>query len=476
MSQALSPISIAADVGDPNTEAWTLCRRGRDLMIRGRISEGYACLERAAVAAPDNPYIQVNPWTHRHYLPDHTREELYQGLCHWAQRFLPNSWTQQDHSNNRDPERSLRIGYLSADFRQHAVATTFEPILDGHDAAQSELYGYGNIAEVDSVTERLACKFNKYRSIHGRCLQDIVDQIRADQIDILVHLAGHTANNCLEIMAFKPAPVQVDMGGLSTTGMIQVDYRITDDCYDPPAVHRHHSERCIALPGGLTAFCPPPHGPTVSRLPALQHETFTFGACNKAIKISDTTLDLWCRVLTALPEAQLRLKFQHADEPDVQSYFRDQFALRGILPARLQFVGWLPRGDHLAFLNEVDLLLDTTPYNGGLTTLEGLWMGIPTLSLTGDTFVSRAGLSILSRVGLETFCADSPEVYIEKAVAFARQHTALAEIRQGLRTRMLASPLCDVGRLARQLSESYRHMWRCWCQTAKRRVWRMDNE
>ena len=453
-----------------HAQAWSVCQEGRDRILAGRVKEGLALLQRAAVLAPDHPYIQINSLTHLHYKLGHTRQELFEGFCDWAQRFVPPSLAQAIPVHNPDPNRPLRIGYISPDFCRHSVATTFEPVLDGFDRGTFSAYGYGNVAQPDEITKRLADKFDVYRSIHGKDLTTILEQIRADRIDILVHLGGHTAHNCLEILAFKPAPIQMDWGGLSTTGMPQVDVRITDACYDPPVCRSTYVEQCIDLPGGLTVFRPPAQSPLVGALPALKTGIVTFGVFNSCAKINPFVLELWAGILRALPTARLLMKFAHGDEPEVQTWYHSFFEHQGVGAQRIDILGWQPEGRHLDLFNRVDLMLDTYPYNGGLTTLEGLWMGVPSVTLTGDTFVSRAGLSILKPVHLEVFCATEARQYVEKAIAFATQLPELAEIRRGLRASLLASPLCDVGRVTWELAEAYRSIWTERCRRCAGRV------
>ncbi len=446
------------------TQAWDLCRQGRDLLWRGQAVQGVACMQRAAHLAPDNPYIQLNTLTHLHYLPEITRQDLYQGFVSWAQRFVPFAGTTGDYHCSRDPDRRLRIGYISPDFYQHSVAFTFEPILDALDRRDLEVYGYGNVETPDSFTTRLSGKFEMYRDIHGLPLEDIVNRIWDDHIDILVALAGYTAGHCLEILGCKPAPIQVDMGGLCTTGLQQIDYRLTDELYDPRDTQPYYVERLVYLPGGLSVFRPPALSPTIAPLPALSGHGLTFGAFNFCGKITDVTLDLWAQVLQRLPAAHLVLKFKQGDDPALQTYYIQALETRGIARHRVEIMGTLPYGEHLDLFNRIDLLLDTSPYNGGVTTLEGLWMGVPTLTLTGQTFVSRAGLSILSRVGLDMFCSTRIDEVVNKAVAFAGQLSELNQIRLGLRARMLSSPLCDPGRMSRELTRAYRWMWQRYCE------------
>jgi len=444
-------------------EAWIYCAHGRSLIFVGRVKEGLRYMEQAMQMSPADPYLQTNCLWYRHYIQELDRGFFYQAYHDWSQRFVPVHLCRHDHLNSPEPQRKLRIGYISPDFYGHSVVYTFEPVLDGHDRSQVELFGYGNVTCPDKTTERLQAKFDCYRSVKGRHAEAIATQIRSDRIDILVALAGHCADNCLPVLAYKPAPIQVDVGSISTTGVEQIDYRITDEIYDPPETQAFYTEKLTYLSGGSISYRPPDESPLVGPLPFQSRGFITFGSFNHLVKISDDTLRLWCRTLRAVPDSRMQLKFLAGHDPGLQAYYRDCFARHGICPDRISITGELPFQQHLAVFNRVDILLDTYPFNGAITTLEGLWMGVPTLTLTGQTFVSRAGLAILKRLNLEVFAAQSEEEYIDKACSFAGQPGELAAIRHSLRPHMLDSPLCLPGRMARELESAYRRMWHTWC-------------
>jgi predicted O-linked N-acetylglucosamine transferase (SPINDLY family) len=345
------------------------------------------------------------------------------------------------------------------------VTSFFEPVLDGHDRTQVEVTGYGNVACPDEITARLRTKFDRSRDIRGLTVAEAAARIEQDRIDVLVEVGGHVTGNRLDVLALQPAPVQVDFGGLSTTGLSSIQYRITDRIYDPPSPRRRYGERCMYLPGGLSCFRPYEGSPAVGPLPARTHGFVTFGSFNNLAKISPLILTQWIRILKVLPQSRLLLKLNAAKCPAIRERLVRAFTDQGIAPERILFQGWGTYAEHLQCFNRVDLLLDTYPYNGGITTLEGLWMAVPAVTLMGETFVSRAGASILSRVGLDVFVAQNPDEYVAKALAFAGQIDDLATIRAGLRERFLHSPLCDAGRMARELEAAYRRMWRNWCDS-----------
>lgn len=438
------------------------------LVRTGSISSGLEEFRRVAI-----PFVRwpsdlqrVYLW-HAQYSESFSFVQINRGYRQWAERFAPLALARQHHDNLPDPQRCLRIGYISADFRCHAACSTPKLLLDGHDRSQVELFGYGNVACPDATTEALIPKFDHYRDVWGQDARKVASLIEGDRIDILVALAGHVTDNRLDVLAYKPAPVQVDLGGISTTGMPQVEYRVTDALYDPIETQSQYVENCLSLPNGSAVFCPPAQSPAVGPLPALANGYVTLGSFNSYPKMSSGILRLWARILRNLPTARLILKFAAAADGTICDHLRDIFETQGVSADRIRFFGFLPPMAHLELLNSVDLLLDTYPYNGGTTTLEGLWMGVPTVTLVGDRYVGRAGLSILTHVGLEPFVARSSTEYVQKAIAFAGQLQELALIRRSLRSMVLASEMCSPRGFAREIEKLYRQMWTTWCFTGR---------
>lgn len=444
-------------------DVWFSSVLGRDLIQVGRMQEGLELLRAAVDKSPTDRWIHSNYLWYLHYLSGQTRETLSAEYRRWGQTHAPSSLAKQSHSNNPDPGRRLRIGYVSPDFYTHSISSFIESVLDGHSRDAVEVYGYGNILKPDATTERFRRKFDHYRDIHGISYEAAARLVEQDQIDILVEIGGHSQNNCLGVLAYKPAPVQVDFGGISTSGMEQIDYRLTDELLDPPHLQGCYVEESICLPGGLASFRPPHTSPLVTPLPAERNGYVTFGSFNNNIKISDHIMSLWAEILKATDKSRLVLKFIAGRDRGVRDHYFRKFAQLGISRERIQIFGAMPHFEHLRLMGQVDIALDTHPYNGCITTMECLWMGVPTVTLVGEPYVSRAGLSVLSRVGLEIFIASTPREYVAKAVAFAGQPGDLAEIRGSLRQRTLGSDLCDPRRLARELEAAYRGMWRRWC-------------
>ena len=447
------------------------------LVRTGSISRGLEEFGRVAIpfARWPSDLQRVYLW-HAQYSESLSFRQINRGYCQWAKRFAPPALARQHHDNLPDPQRRLRIGYISADFKCHAACSAPKPLLDGHDRSQVEVFGYGNVACPDATTEALICKFDHYRDIWGQDARQVASLIEEDQVDILVALAGHVTGNRLDVLAHRPAPVQVDFGGISTTGMPQVDYRITCDLYDPIETRSQYVENCLSLPKGSPVFCPPPESPAVGSLPALENGYMTLGSFNSYPKMSSGILRLWARILRNLPTARLILKFAAAEDRTICDHLRDIFETQGVSAGRIRFSGLLPDREHLELLNSVDLLLDTYPYNGGVTTMEGLWMGVPTVTLVGDRYAGRAGLTILTQARLDPFVARSSTEYVQTAIAFAGQLQELALIRSSLRSVVLASEMCSPRGLAGEIEKLYRQMWTTWCSSGRHRdnpeVWR----
>ena len=449
--------------GDPDNVAYC-SYLGRDLAQSGRVEEGLAFLKRACELAPDDRWVLSNYLWYLHYLPHLSSSLAAQGYRELAQRFMPADTPSVEQSVRPDPAKRLRIAYLSPDFYGHSTAGTFEPVLDGHDRAVVELFGYGNVAHPDEVTRRFRQKFDTYRSVRGQEPTAVAQRIADDQIDILVALGGHCADNCLQVLAYRPAPIQVDYGAINTTGLVQIDYRLTDLTLDPERWHADYVEESICLPDGATSYRPPRHSPLVSALPARENGFVTFGSFNNNMKINSFVISLWAQILKACPGTHLLLRFMAADDPRVRDYYVKQFAQQGVSSDRLTFYGSLSHFQLLQVMEQVDIGLDAYPYNGCITTLESLWMGVPMVTLSGPWNVSRMGRSLLTRLGLEIFAASDAQEYVVKACAFAGQLDELAELRPNLRPLMVKSPLCDPKRLARQLEAAYQEMWRRWCR------------
>jgi len=451
---------------DPNN-AELLANLARMLIGTGKTQEGINLFRKAVETEPANAAMHSNFLFNLHYLPNLAPHMLFAEHERWGRIHAPASLAKVSHNNVPDPDRKLRVGYISPDFCMHSIAYNFEPLLDGHDREVVEVYGYGNVKMPGSVTERLKQKFDHYRNIYGMDDESVVGLIEDDHIDILVDLGGHVSDNRLLVMAYKPAPIQVDYIGIDTTGMEAVDYRLTDTLADPPGSQKFYTEELVFLPEGF--FCYRPHdlAPSEASLPALRKGYVTFGSFNNSCKVNPFVMALWAEVLKANSDSRFLLKFGGGVDRQMREYYFRQFEQLGIGQDRVAIYGWKPPDEHLKLYGEVDIALDTYPFSGGITTSEGLWMGVPVISLVGRCCASRVGLVILSYLGLEFFATSTPEEYVARATALAGNPEALVKIRASMRERMATSKLFDANGLAHRVEAAYRKMWHRWCHNSR---------
>jgi predicted O-linked N-acetylglucosamine transferase (SPINDLY family) len=394
------------------------------------------------------------------YHPASDAKLMQAELQRWAaQHAQPLKKLIQPHGNNRDPQRRLRIGYVSPDFCQHVVGRNILPLLRHHDHGQMHITCYANVASADGLTDQFRTCADDWRDIVKLTDAQAADLIRRDQIDILVDLALHTAGNRLGIFARKPAPVQATFAGYpGSTGLDTIDYRLTDPYLDPPGLNDPFcSETSHRLPDTFWCYDPLLSELPINAPPAQSRGLVTFGCLNNFCKVNESVLHLWGRVLNAVSDSRLLLM---APEGSSRQRVLARFAGDGIDPQRVQFVGKQSRSDYLLTYNRVDIGLDTFPYNGHSTSLDSYWMGVPVITLLGQTMVGRAGLSQLSNLGLPEFIARTPEEYVQIAAGVAGNLAQLTELRQTLRPRMQASALMNAPLFARNIEAAYRTMWR----------------
>ena len=367
------------------------------------------------------------------------------------------------HANARDPQRRLKVGYVSGDFRDHSVAFFIEPVFEHHDRAQVEVYAYYTLVRQDQTTARLRATADHWRECVDLSDAALAEQIRADGIDILVDLSGHTDGNRLLAFARKPAPVQVSwIGSPVVSGLQAIDYFLTDAVASPVAASDDGG--LVRLPEVFSVYRPP-QAPAVQPTPALAKGYVTLGSFNKFAKMSDRAVALWSRLLVAQPTYRLLLKDVAYADAEVRAGTLARFAAHGVAPERVRMVGrTADKAEHLAMYGEVDVALDTYPYCGVTTTCEALWMGVPVLSLVGEAFVSRMGATLLNALGHPEWAMGDEAAFLAGVPTLAADVAALNDLRLGLREHMRASPLCQEAAFTRALEGVYRGMWRKWCR------------
>ena len=351
--------------------------------------------------------------------------------------------------------RRLKVGYVSADFRGHAVAAFFEPVLAAHDRSRVEVFCYYNQMVGDDVTARIQALSEHFVPVRALTDRELAARIRADGIDVLVDLNGHTADNRLPLFFLRPAPVQATwLGYLGTTGVPQVDYRISDRHADPEGVtERFHTERLWRLPRTLWCYRAYAEAPAVAPAPAEAARHVTFACLNSPGKVSARMLEDWARILNAVDGSRLLLLA--AAHPARAAELQAFFAARGVDRSRLEIVSRRPLRDYLALYAAADIALDTSPYGGGATTCDALWMGVPVVTLATDRSFGRSAASILANVGLQDLVATTRDGYVECAVGLARDLDRLRSLRASLRERMARSPLLDAAGFARDLEDAF---------------------
>jgi predicted O-linked N-acetylglucosamine transferase (SPINDLY family) len=403
------------------------------------------------------------------YDPAPSPQALFAAHRAWADAYArPWRATWTPHANDRDPERRLRVGFVSADLHEHAVSTFLLPLLRSLDPAQVEPVLYANVARPDATSRRLQA-YARWDSIAGDPADAVAARVRAQAIDILIDLGGHTMTSQLLIFARKPAPVQATwLGYAGTTGLDAIDWRLSDAVCDPPADDALSSERVMRL-DGFHCYVPPPDAPEVASPPCAASGTVTFGSFNSTIKLSDPAVALYARVLAAVPDARLLLKSSAALDDALLRYHVARFVAHGIAAERVTVSPWIAgTASHLARYGAIDIALDALPYCGTTTTCEALWMGVPVVTLVGDRHAARVGASLLGQVGLHELIARTPDDFVAIATSWATRLAELAQLRAGLRARVAASPLCDAPGFARRFEAALRAMWRDWLARSDR--------
>jgi protein O-GlcNAc transferase len=474
---ALEPKSVAA-----------LNNLGITLHDAGQGEEAIALYRRAVELGHDTAIAHSNLLYALHFDPRYDAASILKEHRIWARRHAdPLTAQAAPPANDSNPDRPLRIGYVSAYLQEHVVGRFMLPLLQGHDRAKYQAYCYADESGLrDVLTGKLMAASHTWRAIRGMSDEQVAALVREDRIDILVDLGMHASGSRLLVFARKPAPVQVTyLAYCGTTGLGAIDYRLTDPYLDPPSasssqVHspssgqahspssgqapgpsdEDYSERSIRLPATYWCYQPPDGAGDPGPVPAQAAGIITFASLNSFAKVTPATLQVWARIFRAFPRSRLLL---HAREGAHRQRVRDLFAAEGIADARLNFIGFVSIHQYFDLYRLTDIALDPFPYAGGTTTCDAIWAGVPVVTLAGRTAVGRGGVSILSNVGAGELIASTTEEYVQIATALANDLPRLTTFRETLRSRMQNSPLMDRPRFARDVEDAYRRMWREWC-------------
>jgi protein O-GlcNAc transferase len=462
LDQAVEQYLAILELQEDNYHA--LNNMGIALLQSGESVKAVGCLRQALKLRPDFEEAGSNLLLALTVAPGVTEKELFE-----EHRQLPIHIERamaerlRTFGNARDGHRRLRIGYMSADFKMHPVAFFLEPIVANHNGSQFEIFCYSNWRTSDATTEQLKKHRLHWRQINHLDDDAVASVIRQDAIDILVDLSGRTSGARLGVLARKPAPVQMTyLGYPNTTGLATVDYRITDSYGDPSGISEpYYVETLLRMPDCMWCYMPRADMPSVGELPAKVAGRITFGSFNNALKLNSDLIALWSRVLQAVPDS--RMIIACLPEGTTRSRIRGEFSANGVSPDRIIMHGRMPAVRYWQLHNEADIALDAYPCNGGSTTCDSLWMGVPVITLCGSRFVSRAGYSILANVGLQQLVAYNHDQYVDIAAGLAGEQQHLADLRNGLRNQLAASTLCDARRFTENLEKLYREAWQTWC-------------
>ena len=465
LSSAISSCRRAIEI-NPNLPAAHL-NLGFALNNQGRVPEAIACFRESLRIDPNFDFASSHLLYSLNYDGGYSPEAIAEEHRHWGKRYRTSVAPSKSWLNPRNPDRVLRLGYVSPDFRSHSIAYFIEPIFAHSDRTQVETFCYSSLAAPDAVTERLRHLSDCWRDVFSLNDDQLASLVRTDGIDILVDLAGHTAGNRLGAFAHKPAPIQVTyLGYPNTTGLDCMGYRFTDAWTDPPELtDGYYTEELIRLPRCFLCYQPPQEAPSVRNLPAKIVGKITFGSFNHLPKVTPEVIALWSQILQGVPGSRLILKSRwFGDQPTGDRYLA-LFNHCGIDSQRVKLVGLIPElRHHLAFYGNIDIALDPFPYNGTTTTCEALWMGVPVITLAGQTHGGRVGLSLLTTVGLAELIATTTQEYVAKAATLATDLRKLIQLRASLRERLAGSPLCDGVAQARAMEAVYRNLWQRYCQ------------
>ncbi len=442
---------------------------GRTLQGNGQLEEALACFRHALTLDPNNARTYDNLLYALSYQSPpleylKAARERGERLTALAQSYvsshplMPEFFRDDSGCNGDAPV--LRVGLVSGDFREHPVGYFLENLLAHLDPARVALFAYPTIALTDALTERIKPRFAKWQPLVELSNIAAAQQIRADRVNILIDLGGYTSDSRLELFAWRPAPVQVSwLGYWASSGLAEIDYVLADPHSIPRAEAEQFCEQVWYLPETRLCFTPPGEEIAVAPLPAVSNGHITFGCFNNPTKINQAVMALWAQILNRITNSQLMLKSPQFGYPEIVAQMQSRFAAHGIGADRLQLQGKSARVDYLQTYNGIDIALDPFPFTGATTSIEGVWMGVPFITLQGDRMIAHQGESILHNLGLPDWIAADEATYVELALRYCEDFSKLARLRSELRPRLLASPLCDAPRFAQHFEAALFEMW-----------------
>jgi predicted O-linked N-acetylglucosamine transferase (SPINDLY family) len=462
-SDALRNFSKAIDIKPDLADAYW--QKGNAYIAQGDFERAESSYRKCLEIIPDHESAYSNLLLILHYNPHTSAEFIFNEHREWAIQLENNPIAATLFQNRKDPEKRLNIGYLSPDLRAHSVAYFIDALLAHHDEDNFRVFVYSDVARSDDTTRRFQGYIKDWRDIYQETNENVMSLMRNDELDILIDLAGHTSGGRAALISQKPAPLIVTyLGYPDTTGLKATDYRITDDVADPSSCDQFYTETLIRLPNGFLCYTPAQDCPPVSPAPCVDRGYFTFCSFNNVAKVNHDVVRVWSDILHEVADSRLLLKSRAFFDQSVSERYLEMFHAHGIADDRVETRAWaLTSLQHLSMYSEVDLALDTFPYNGTTTTCESLWMGVPVITLAGDRHAGRVGSSILMNVGLEGLVARTHDEYVTLAGKIAQDYRYSSDLRSKLRDKVVKSSLGDAVKFTILFEESLRGVWRKWC-------------
>jgi len=450
---------------NPNS-GWAHHHLGIALTFHREFDEALRCFQRGLQLEPGAVKMHSSFLTFLQYQPSVTPAGLLAAHGEFDRLHTAplRAWW-QPHANSREPERRLRLGFISPHFANHPVGRFIVRLFENLNAREFEIVCYSDTIQTDATTDRLRTAAYLWHDVPALSDEQLAARIREDRVDILFDLAGQTRAHRLLVFARKPAPIQITWCDyVGTTGLSAIDYILGDPREIPAGAEQWYREKVLRLPDDYICYDPPADAPQVGPVPALAAGHITFGSFNLLAKMSPQAIAAWAQILHAVPRSRLLVKNLGFDEAATRERFVQSFATQGISAERIEMLGWSTSAETLPCYHRVDLALDPFPYNGGLTTCEAIWMGVPVVTCPGETFAGRHGLAHLTAAGLTETIASDPEQYVKIATNLANDLPRLVEWRATQRERIAASPLCDGERFAAHFSKLMREVWRLWLE------------